>query len=55
MRLLVRGMRRSEAVTCHREVQDLQGYEDKLIGRGIGINAPKVRTRDKRFTPSSGI
>lgn len=55
MRLLVRGMRRSEAVACHIEEQDLQGYEDKLIARGIGINAPKVRTRDKRFRPSIGI
>jgi hypothetical protein len=55
MRLLVRGMRRSEAVACHREEQDLQGYEDKLIGRGIGINAPKVRTRDKKVMPSIGI
>lgn len=55
MRLLVRGMRRSEAVAGHIEEQDVQVYEDKLIGRGIGINAPKVRTRDKRFMFSIGI
>lgn len=44
---LGRGMQRSEGVAVSVE-EDLQGY-NRFIDRGIGINAPKVRTRDKRF------
>lgn len=48
-------MQRSEVVAFHIEERDLQGYEDKLIGRSIGITVPKLRMRDQIFVPSIGI